>query len=323
MGHMIDGLYRAQDELLGTLPSGEWERSRSLVRNWITSDGAAGPTGEGGFAPQAGRYHLYVAWNCPWAHRALLARLFKKLEGLISISVAAPRRNDQGWIYEETGEYSDPLLQVSALHEVYSRDPKPYTGRLTVPVLWDNKSQQMVSNESADIIRMLNSAFGDLAPATADLYPAESVAQIDHWNALIYPTVNNGVYRAGFASTQSAYEKAAREVFDTLDLIDQHLSTSRFLAGDNFSEADIRLFPTLARFDVAYHYAFRCNLKRIADYKNLWPYARQIYQMEGVADTVHFDIYKRGYFSKSENRNPLGIVPIGPQIDWDEPHNRA
>ena len=323
MGHMIEGIYRAQDDLLQALPTGEWERSRSSVRNWITLEGGAGPSGEGGFGAQAGRYHLYAAWNCPWAHRALLVRIFKRLEGLISISVALPKRTDQGWVYDKSGQYSDPLLQVSALHEVYSRDPQPYTGRLTVPVLWDKKNGRMVSNESADIIRMLNGAFIQLATASPDLYPPESAGQIDHWNALIYSTLNNGVYRAGFSSTQSAYEKAAGEVFDTLELIDRHLSTSQFLAGENFSEADIRLFTTLVRFDVAYHYAFKCNLKRIADYKNLWPYARHIYQMESVADTVHFDIYKRGYFSKSEKRNPLGIIPIGPQIDWHEPHNRT
>ncbi|MCF6320441.1 MAG: glutathione S-transferase C-terminal domain-containing protein [Rhizobiaceae bacterium] len=322
MGHMIEGKYDTADDVSATMASGEWERSRSVVRNWITHDGKPGPTGEGGFAAEAGRYHLFVAWNCPWAHRTLLTRAFKKLEKLISISVALPNRTDQGWVFDKTGEFSEPLYGLSAVHEIYSRDRQPYTGRLTVPVLWDKQQQRMVSNESADIIRMLNSAFVDIAPASADLCPAEKLSKIDEWNGQIYKTINNGVYRAGFASTQKAYERAAFELFDNLDQVDEQLSKTRFLVGDKISEADIRLFPTLARFDVAYHYAFKCNLRRLMDYQYLWPYARQIYQTKGVAETVRFDIYKKGYFSKSEKRNPLGIIPIGPTIDWLEPHGR-
>ena len=327
MGHMANGVYHVEDDVSRTLSSGEWERQKSTVRNWITPDGAPGPTGEGGFAAEAERYHLYVAWNCPWAHRSLLARNFKKLDDLITISAARPNRTDQGWVYDADGAFSDPLMGVAALREVYAADRTPYTGRVTVPVLWDRKRKCMVSNESADIVRMLNTAFNDLTSGTPDLYPEDARAAIDGWNERIYATVNNGVYRAGFASTQEAYEEAAHEVFDTLDAIDAHLSGHRYLAGGRFSEADLRLFPTLARFDVAYHYAFRCNLRRIADYAYLWPYAREIYQMPGVAGTVRFDIYKKGYFSKSEKRNPLGIVPIGPalgtDIDWDEPHGRG
>ena len=327
MGHMAKGVYHVEDDVSRTLSSGEWERQKSTVRNWITPDGAPGPTGEGGFAAEAGRYHLYVAWNCPWAHRSLLARNFKKLDDLITISAARPNRTEQGWVYDEDGEFSDRLMGVAALHEVYAADPEPYTGRVTVPVLWDRTRKCMVSNESADIVRMLNTAFEDITQATPDLYPEGARETIDAWNARIYATVNNGVYRAGFASTQEAYEEAAYEVFETLDAIDAHLAKQRFLAGDRFTEADLRLFPTLARFDVAYHYAFRCNLRRISDYEHLWPYAREIYQMPGVAETVRFAIYKQGYFSKSEKRNPLGIVPIGPalgrDIDWDEPHGRG
>lgn len=320
MGHMVDGIYYSEDDALAALPSGEWQRSRSVVRNWITRDGRAGASGEDGFKAAAGRYHLYIAWNCPWAHRTLLARTLKKLENLISISVARPNRNDQGWIFDQTGEFSDALLGVSALHEIYGREA--YTGRLTVPVLWDIERQRMVSNESADIVRMLNDAFTDIAPAAPDLHPPHLQGEIERWNALIYQSINNGVYRAGFASTQQAYENAAFELFENLDLIDRQLAKTRYLTGDTFTEVDLRLFPTLARFDVAYHYAFKCNLKRLSDYQNLWPYAREIYQMHGVADSVRFDIYKKGYFSRSEKRNPLGIVPIGPVVDWDIPHGR-
>ncbi|MEX0345015.1 MAG: glutathione S-transferase family protein [Rhizobiaceae bacterium] len=322
MGSMIDGIYYREGETAPTDTKGEWTRQPSVVRNWVTRTGEAGPSGEAGFKAERDRYHLFVAWNCPWAHRALLARLFKRLKDFISISVALPRRNEDGWIFDAAGAFSDPLLGVRAMHEVYSKSVDNYTGRITVPVLWDKQSERMVSNESADIVRMLNSAFADMVPDTPDLCPAELEGQIDEWNALIYRTVNNGVYRAGFASTQEAYETAAREVFDTLDTIDNQLGKTAFLAGDKFTEADLRLFPTLARFDVAYHYAFRCNLRRLSDYENLWPYARQIYQMPGVAETVKFDIYKRGYFSPSEKRNPLGIVPIGPDIDWSKPHGR-
>lgn len=323
MGHMVEGTYHIDDDVTRTVPSGDWERAKSVVRHWITKNGAAGPTGEQGFKAEAGRYHLFVAWNCPWAHRTLLMRAIKQLEPLISVSVARPNRTDQGWVFDTEGEFSDPHFAATAVHEIYSRDPSRYTGRITVPVLWDKQQNRMVSNESADIVRMLNTAFGDIAATTPNLYPANKRAEIDQWNELIYATVNNGVYRAGFASTQEAYERGAVAVFETLDKIDTHLSTNRYLCGDVLTEADIRLFPTLARFDVAYHYAFRCNLKKIADYAHLWPYAREIFQMTGIAETVKFDIYKRGYFSKSEKRNPLGIIPIGPLVDWSAPHGRG
>lgn len=322
MGFMIKGVYHEGEDVGANLPTGEFERTKSTIRNWITADGAPGPTGNGGFTPDKNRYHLFVAWNCPWAHRTLLTRTIKQLEEHISISVARPNRNEQGWIFDQSGEFSDPLFGFDAVHQVYSKDPIKYTGRITVPVLWDKKQNCMVSNESADIVRMLNTAFADILPKAPDLYPTRLAKEIDVWNEMIYAKVNNGVYRAGFASTQSAYEAAAIELFENLDAIDKHLSTHRYLCGDTFTEADVRLFPTLARFDVAYHYAFKCNLKKLSDYQNLWPYAREIYQMPGVADTVRFDIYKRGYFSKSEKRNPLGIVPIGPIVNWDEPNGR-
>ncbi|MEP4506978.1 MAG: glutathione S-transferase family protein [Nonlabens ulvanivorans] len=322
MGYMIKGVYYEGEDVGANLPSGGFERTKSTVRNWITDNGESGPTGKSGFSPEPGRYHLFVAWNCPWAHRTLLTRALKKLEGTISISVAKPNRNEQGWVFDETGEFSDPLYGVSTVHQIYSKDAIKYTGRITVPVLWDKQQNCMVSNESADIVRMLNSAFKETSKGIPDLYPDDLAKDIDVWNEEIYINVNNGVYRAGFASTQSAYETAAIELFENLDVIDQHLGKNRYLCGDQFTEADVRLFPTLARFDVAYHYAFKCNLKKLSDYENLWPYAREIYQMPGVSDTVRFDIYKRGYFSKSEKRNPLGIVPIGPIVDWSEPHGR-
>lgn len=321
MGVMIDGVYKLDDELTKTDASGNWQRAKMVLRHWITVDGEAGsglsgPAGNLGFTAESGRYHLFVAWNCPWAHRTLLARLLKGLRDHISISVALPRRTDQGWVFDAEGEFSDPLLGVRSLHEVYAMEPEPFTGRVTVPVLWDKEQKRIVSTESADIVRMLNTAFSGIAESDLDLYPQELATDIDRWNDLIYATVNNGVYRAGFAGSQEAYESAARGVFETLDLIDAQLAATRYLTDDRLTEADLRLFPTLARFDIAYFSAFKCNLRRLTDYPNLWPYAKRIYQIKGVADTVRFEIYKQGYFSPSPQRNPLGIVPIGPKIDW-------
>jgi putative glutathione S-transferase len=322
---MIDGTYHVTEPPSALhAADGTFERVPSILRNWVTPDGAPGPTGEGGFPAEAGRYHLYVAWNCPWAHRALLARVFKGLERAVDASFARPERTDDGWVFDADGDYADHVFGTSALHRVYARTVEGYTGRVTVPLLVDKESGRAVSNESADIVRMLDSAFAGRGANSFELRPAALAGLIDAWNERIYRTVNNGVYRTGFARTQDAYEKAVYELFETLDAIDEHLATSRYLAGDRFTEADLRLFPTLARFDVAYHYAFKCNLRRLTDYQNLWPYAREIYQMPGVAETVAFDIYKRGYHSLSEQRNPLGIVPAGPAgIDWTEPHGRG
>ena len=303
MGVMIDGVFHSADPGPDTTEGGEFRRKDATIRDWITETGP--------FTPDPGRYHLYAAWNCPWAHRALLARTILGLTDAITVAYALPRRTDQGWVYATDGPHSDPLLGVAALHEVYARQDPPYTGRLTVPVLWDRKTGRIVSNESADIVRMLT-AFG----RGPDLYPDHLRDDIDRWNDLIYRSVNNGVYRAGFARTQEAYENAVTGVFDTLDRIEDQLQRTDWLTGATFTEADLRLFPTLARFDVAYHYAFKCNLRRLTDYPALWRYARRIHAMPGVAETVRFEIYKQGYFSPSELRNPLGIVPVGPQIDW-------
>lgn len=312
MGVMINGVYQLNDPLPDTASDGEYRRAVAGIRHWLERDPSAL------FPAENGRYHLFAAWNCPWAHRTLLTRVVKGLEEAISVSYAKPRRTDHGWVFDKSGPYSDDLLGVSSVHEVYAMTRPNYTGRITVPVLFDKESGQPVSNESADIIRMLNAAF-DEGP---DLYPAALRPKIDRWNDLIYPSLNNGVYRAGFARTQGAYDSAVVEVFATLDKIEAWLEDHRYLLGDKLTEADIRLFPTLARFDVAYHYAFKCNLKRLVDYPNLWAYARDIYQQPGISSTVKFDIYKQGYFSPSELRNPLGIVPMGPLMDWNAPHLR-
>lgn len=323
MGSLIDGIWHDDtDASLKTRDDGSWQRSAAKLRNWVTRDGAPGPSGEGGFPAAAGRYHLYVAWNCPWAHRALIVRALKGLEDVIDASWVRPRRTDQGWIFEADGDYRDRLFGAKALHEIYTRSSENYSGRVTVPVLWDKAAGRIVSNESAEIIRMLNSAFADIVPPTPDLVPEKLRGDIDRWNERIYNTVNNGVYRAGFSTTQEAYEKAVREVFATLDAIDDQLSRTSYLCGDQPTEADWRLLPTLVRFDVAYVGAFRCNIRRLVDYNNIWPYARALYQTPGIADTVRFEIYKQGYYSPSAVRNPLGIVPLGPDIDFREPVSR-
>ena len=306
MGLMIEGRYQVEDPAPFSGAAGTFERTKSSLREWITP--------EGPFTPEPGRYHLFVAWNCPWAHRALLVRAVLGLEGAISVSTALPRRTDQGWVFDP----AEPLLGAASLHEVYARQCPPYSGRITVPVLWDKQTEQIVSNESADIVRMLARAFD---PAHR-LAPDALLPEIDNWNALIYARINNGVYRAGFARTQEAYDAAVTDLFAALDEVEAHLAGRKTLVGDVLTEADLRLFPTLARFDVAYHYALKCNLTRIQDYSNLWDYARALYALPGVAETVKFDIYKQGYFSPSELRNPLGIVPAGPKVDWSAPAER-
>ncbi|WP_299687733.1 glutathione S-transferase C-terminal domain-containing protein [uncultured Tateyamaria sp.] len=308
MGVMINGQYQVADPDPGTTSQGAYERARSPLRDWITADGP--------FTPDPGRYHLFVAWNCPWAHRALLTRAVLGLTEVISVSVALPRRTDEGWVFDAGG---DRLLGVRALHEVYARQRPAYTGRITVPVLWDTWTEQIVSNESADITRMLSTAFDP----DRRLVPLRLQDEIDTWNAMIHARINNGVYRAGFARTQAAYDDAVHDLFAALDEVDADLAAHTTLTGNTLTEADLRLFPTLARFDVAYHYAFKCNLAKLSDYTHLWDYARTLYALPGVADTVKFDIYKSGYFSASDLRNPLGIVPAGPRIDWSAPAERT
>lgn len=310
---MVDGNWLT-DEALTAKPSDEWRREESILRDWVTADGLPRTTGAKGFKAEPARYHLYAAWNCPWAHRTLLVRIIKGLEHHINVSYVAPTRTDQGWIF--SSEFKDDLYSKSALHEVYQLGAENYSGRVTVPVLFDTQTEQIVSNESAEIVRMLGSAFDDLGANAIDLFPSELTNEIERWNARIYRDLNNGVYRAGFASSQEAYDKAVCAVFETLDAIERQLSNQLYLCGDTLTEADIRLFPTLARFDVAYYDAFKCNIRRLTDYPNLWAYARRIYAMPGVAGTVKFDIYRKGYNSKNESRNPHGITPVGPIIDW-------
>ncbi|MEO0937971.1 MAG: glutathione S-transferase C-terminal domain-containing protein [Pseudomonadota bacterium] len=304
MGVMIDGTYQVEDPGPGTTVQGHYERARSTLRDMGLSDDPS-------------RYHLYVAWNCPWAHRALLVRAALDLP--ITLSIARPARTDQGWVFDAEGPFADLLLGVRALHEVYARQTPAYTGRITVPVLWDKQTGQIVNNESADIARMLSEVFDP----ERRLIPAAQLEEIDRWNAHIHKAINNGVYRAGFARTQAAYDEAVHALFDALDGLEAHLVHNDTLTGRAVTEADLRLFPTLARFDVAYHYAFKCNTRRLQDYPNLWDYARALYALPGVAETVKPDIYKAGYFSKSELRNPLGIVPAGPSINWTEPTTRS
>ena len=322
MGKLLDGKW-VEDDVGTTDADGKFRRSKALLRNWVTADGAPGPSGEGGFKAEAGRYHLYIAINCPWAHRAAIFRKLKRLEGAISLSICAPRRTGQGWVFDPADDrFRDELLGADALHQIYTMAQPDYSGRVTVPVLWDKRRRTIVSNESAEIIRMFNGAFGAITDDDVDYYPPALAAEIDALNETIYANVNNGVYRAGFARTQEAYDEAATALFATLVHLEERLSANRYLLGDRPTEADWRLFPTLARFDVAYYGAFKCNLRRLIDYPNLWPYARELYQWPGIADTVDLEIYKRGYFSRSALRNPHGIVPKGPAIDFTVPHGR-
>jgi len=310
MGRMIDGAWQADDGPGGDVATdGGWRRTPSVVRHQVA---AGGP-----FPPEAGRYHLYVAWNCPWAHRVLLARAILGLEQALPASVAAPLRTDRGWVFDASGPYRDRRFGATALHEVYARGDPAYTGRATVPLLYDTAADRLVSTESADILRMLCTAFLPLAEHPQDLVPAAALDEIDALNARIHAGLNNAVYRAGFAETQAAYDEAVDTVFDTLDMLEARLADRRWLMGAALTEPDLRLFPTLARFDVAYHLAFRCSRRRLVDYPKLWRYARRFHALPDVAGTVHFDIYRKGYFSASAKRNPLGIVPVAPEISWD------
>jgi len=309
MGQLIDGKW-VDDAQLGAInKDGEWKRTPSVVRHQIAE-------GDGDFPTEAGRYHLYAAWNCPWAHRVLLTRALLQLQDAIPVSFVAPKRNDQGWVFDPANGFIDNLLNKTALHQVYGAGDPTYTGRVTVPLLYDTKTNRLVSNESADLVRMLPTAFANHAGNPLDLYPEYLRSLIDQWNERIHTKLNNGVYRAGFAESQSAYDAAVEDVFETLEAVEERYGESPYLAGDTLTEADVRLFPTLARFDVAYYGAFKCMRKRVTEYPHIWAFARRFYAQEGIADTVNFDIYRRGYFSQSEKRNPLGIIPTAPQIDW-------
>ncbi|WP_371228459.1 glutathione S-transferase family protein [Pseudomonas sp. QE6] len=321
MGQLIDG--RWHDQWYDTSKDGRFQRENAQRRNWITADGRPGPSGEGGFRAEPGRYHLYVSLACPWAHRTLIFRQLKGLESLIDVSVVSWLMLENGWTFDKAlGSTGDKLDGLDFLHQRYTRDAPHYTGRVTVPVLWDKHEQRIVSNESAEIIRMFNSAFDDLTGNRLDLYPEPLRAQIDELNERIYPAVNNGVYRAGFATTQAAYEEAFETLFNELDWLDERLGKQRYLAGEYLTEADVRLFTTLIRFDAVYHGHFKCNLRRLADYPNLSGWLRELYQWQGVAGTVDFQHIKHHYYGSHRTINPTGIVPLGPQQDFTAPHGR-
>ena len=321
MGLLVDGHW--QDQWYETR-GGRFERQDSLFRNWVTADGAPGPPGGGGFKAAPGRYHLFVSLACPWAHRTLIMRSLKGLQPMIGLSVTHWLMGEQGWSFEQgPGVIPDPILQAEHLHQLYVAAAARYTGRVTVPVLWDRERATIVSNESADIVRMFNGAFDGIGAAPGDYSPAALRPEIDAVNARVYATVNNGVYRAGFATTQDAYEEAVTALFDTLDWLEQRLSTQRYLLGNAPTEADIRLFTTLLRFDPVYHGHFKCNLRRIVDYPALWAYARDLYQHPGVAETVDLGHIKGHYYGSHPTINPNRIVPMGPILDLDEPSDRA
>lgn len=324
MGLLVDGIWR--DQWYDTKSSGgRFVRSRSQFRNWITQDGSAGPTGSDGFKAEPGRYHLYVSYACPWAHRTLIFRALKGLQQAITYDVVNPLMLAEGWPLDTDfpGATGDTVNGKSRLYEVYlAADPK-YSGRVTVPVLWDKQRQTIVSNESADIIRMFNSAFDGVGATPGDYYPDALRGEIDAINAKIYDRVNNGVYKCGFATTQDAYEEAFHELFDCLDELEERLSSQRYLVGNHHTEADWRLFTTLVRFDAVYVGHFKCNLRRIADYPNLSNYLRDLYQVEGIAETVRMDHIKTHYYASHKSINPTGIVPVGPALDFTAPHNRG
>ncbi|MEB3210764.1 MAG: glutathione S-transferase family protein [Leptolyngbyaceae bacterium] len=322
MGLLVDGVWK--DQWYDTESTGgRFVRKESQFRNWVTADGSPGKTGEGGFKAEAGRYHLYVSYACPWAHRTLIFRSLKGLEEMIPLSVVHWFMGEHGWTFESgEGVIPDPIFNSKYLHQVYTHADPEYTGRVTVPVLWDKQTQTIVNNESAEIIRMLNSAFDGIGAKPGDYYPEPLRDEINGLNDRIYDTVNNGVYKSGFATTQDAYEEAVKPLFGTLDFLEDRLSTRRYLMGDTVTEADWRLFTTLVRFDPVYAGHFKCNIRRIVDYPNLWGYVRDLYQTPGVAETVNFTHIKRHYYQSHETVNPTRIVPIGPEIDFTEPHGR-
>ena len=320
MGLLVDGTW--VDQWYETESNqGAFKRQESLFRDWITADGSPGPAGNGGFKAEAGRYHLYVSLACPWAHRTLIFRQLKGLEDVISVSVVEPLMLEEGWTFSTA--YPDHLYGLDTMHQIYSKAQPGLTSRVTVPVLWDKQRQTIVSNESAEIIRMLNSAFNEITGNTDDYYPADLRADIDALNDWIYPTINNGVYRAGFATTQEAYAEAYQDLFAALDDIELRLSTRRYLTGEHITEADWRLFTTLLRFDAVYFGHFKTNRQRIEDYDNIAAYVRDLFQQPGIAATVDIPYIKQHYYGSHKTINPTGVVPLGQEIDFSRPHNRA
>ncbi len=311
MGLLIDGQWHT-DWYDTKSTSGEFVRKDSQFRHWI---------GKPGFVAEAGRYHLFVSLACPWAHRTLIFRKLKDLEHIIGVTIVDPEMLEHGWVFSEVSQ-DNPIEGIDYLHQVYTTVDANYTGRVTVPVLWDKKRRTIVNNESSEIIRMFNSVFNDLTGEHSDYYPPQLQADIDELNQLVYDNINNGVYRTGFATSQQAYEAAFHRLFDTLDVIEQRLGQQRYLMGKDITEADWRLFTTLIRFDAVYYGHFKTNLKHIKDYPNLSNYVRELYQIEGVADTVNFDHIKTHYYFSQTTINPTQVVPVGPVLDYTRPHNR-
>ncbi|MCR4282550.1 MAG: glutathione S-transferase family protein [Bauldia sp.] len=319
MGRVIDGAWHTDGQTAAA--DGRFRRAPTMFHNWVTADGSPGPTGESGFKAERGRYHLYFAKACPWAHRTMIFRKLKKLETLIAVSEVEARVRDEGW--EFSTERPDAVNGKNRLYEVYLLARADYTGRASVPVLWDKHTQTIVNNESSEIIRMFNSAFDAVGgDGSVDFYPAPLRAEIDRINAVVYETVNDGVYRAGFARTQAAYDEAVTALFTTLDMLDERLAASRYLVGDRVTEADWRLFTTLVRFDPVYVGHFKCNIRRIEDYPNLSGYLRELYQHPHIAGTFDLDSVKRHYYQSHRSLNPRGIVPLGPTLDLTTPHGR-
>ena len=324
MGLLVDGKW--QDQWYDTKTTdGKFERSAAQFRNWITPDGAAGPSGKGGFAAESGRYHLYVSYACPWAHRALIFRVLKGLTEHIEVSAVHPDMLGDGWTFktDDDGATGDRLFGLPFARDLYTKADPTFTGRVTVPILWDKTQNTIVSNESSEIIRMFNSAFDGLTGNTIDYWPENIRLRIEPINTRIYDTLNNGVYKSGFATTQAAYDAAVIPLFETLDWIESILSENRYLMGDALTEADWRLFTTLVRFDLVYHQHFKCNRARIIDYPNLWAYTRALFQMPGVSETVNFNHIVRHYHYSHETINPNRIIPANPVIDFNAPHDRG
>lgn len=319
MGQLVDGVWH--DVWYDTKKTGgKFKREDARFRNWVTADGAAGPSGDGGFKAEPGRYHLYVSLACPWAHRTLIFRKLKGLEDLIGVTAVHPHMLSNGWEFDAADP--DPLFGHSFMHQIYTTDKADYSGRVTVPVLWDKAQNRIASNESSEIIRMFNSAFDGLTGNTLDFYPEPLRDQIDAINEDVYQNINNGVYRCGFATTQEAYEQAFDALFDALERVEGILSENRYLVGDHLTEADWRLFTTLIRFDAVYHGHFKTNLKRIEDFPNISNYLRELYQHSGVAETVNMKHIKAHYYYSHDTINPTRVVPKGPALDFTRPHDR-
>jgi putative glutathione S-transferase len=323
MGLLVDGVWRADADDTRIGKDGGFERAQTRFRNFVTPDGGPGPSGASGFKAEAGRYHLYVSLACPWAHRTMILRRLKQLDDVISASIVAPYMGLEGWTFDGEGSTGDPVNGAKRLSEIYLVADPRYTGRVSVPLLWDRRERTIVSNESSEIIRMFNNAFNAFTSDRTDYYPPALRGEIDRVNTLVYESINNGVYRTGFARSQKAYEAAFHALFAALDTVERRLSEHRYVVSSTLTEADWRLFTTLVRFDAVYYSHFKCNLRRIIDYPNLSNYVRDLYQVGGVAETVDLGQIKRHYYGSHKHINPTGIVPLGPELDFNAAHNRA